>query len=331
MNRAVPELFVPASGVRASQGALTGIGLAVLATGVVAWAWHAKAHRNLRLPGVVRADVAPVLAVRTARRMETGAATLALSVLADSALEHFRGGLYNPAMFVAPTAAACTLASAVAAARNPPADSRRRRATFLAAALVGLAGFGFHLYNVSRQTGGWSWLNLFHKAPVGAPMALNVAGLLGLVGTRVARSRDPAHQRILGLPAGRLVALGTAGALVGTSAEAALLHFRGAFQNRYMYLPVTLPPLAALALAGAATSGSPLLQRIARALLRATALLGLLGTGFHARGVARRMGGWCNWSQNLQQGPPLPAPPSFTGLSLAGLAALDLLAQRRRG
>jgi hypothetical protein len=27
-------------------------------------------------------------------------------------------------------------------------------------------------------------------------------------------------------------------------------------------------------------------------------------------------------------GPPLPAPPSFTGLALVGLAALDLLEER---
>jgi len=37
------------------------------------------------------------------------------------------------------------------------------------------------------------------------------------------------------------------------------------------------------------------------------------------------MGGWRNWSQNVPGGPPLPAPPSFTGLALAELAALGLL------
>jgi hypothetical protein len=47
--------------------------------------------------------------------------------------------------------------------------------------------------------------------------------------------------------------------------------------------------------------------------------------GFHAQGVRRSMGGWRNWSQNLLAGPPLPAPPAFTGMALAGLAALLLL------
>ncbi|HEX8785279.1 MAG TPA: hypothetical protein VF793_03765, partial [Telluria sp.] len=55
--------------------------------------------------------------------------------------------------------------------------------------------------------------------------------------------------------------------------------------------------------------------------------LGLIGMGFHARGVARQMGGWANWSQNLLSGPPLPAPPSFTALALAGRAALALRAR----
>jgi hypothetical protein len=49
------------------------------------------------------------------------------------------------------------------------------------------------------------------------------------------------------------------------------------------------------------------------------------GVGFHIFGVSRNMGGWRNWSQNVLNGPPLPAPPSFTGLALAGLAALSLI------
>jgi hypothetical protein len=36
------------------------------------------------------------------------------------------------------------------------------------------------------------------------------------------------------------------------------------------------------------------------------------------------MGGWRNWQQNVVDGPPLPAPPSFSALAIAGLAALRL-------
>jgi hypothetical protein len=55
----------------------------------------------------------------------------------------------------------------------------------------------------------------------------------------------------------------------------------------------------------------------------------MLGAAFHAYGIQRNMGGWRNWSQNLLSGPPLPAPPSFTALAIAGLAALSLVERRR--
>jgi hypothetical protein len=92
-----------------------------------------------------------------------------------------------------------------------------------------------------------------------------------------------------------------------------------------MLLPVSVPPIAA-ALLGHATL-KPRVRRawLTRAWLRFTALLGFAGVGFHAYGVSRAMGGWRNWSQNVLNGPPLPAPPSFTALAIAGLAALSAL------
>ena len=57
---------------------------------------------------------------------------------------------------------------------------------------------------------------------------------------------------------------------------------------------------------------------------------GLLGSAFHAYGIQRNMGGWRNWSQNVLNGPPLPAPPGFTALALAGLAALALIERASR-
>jgi hypothetical protein len=93
-----------------------------------------------------------------------------------------------------------------------------------------------------------------------------------------------------------------------------------------MWLPVTVPPVAsALMAAAAARAPQAARRRITEAWLALTALLGLGGMGFHAYGIARQMGGWRNWSQNLLSGPPLPAPPSFSALALAGSAALSLL------
>ena len=113
---------------------------------------------------------------------------------------------------------------------------------------------------------------------------------------------------------------------MGTVAEAGLLHFRGAYHDPFMYLPVTVPP----------ARGRADRRRSRRSHARAAAdhavlaaadrrCSASLGAGFHAMGVARNMGGWRNWRQNLLNGPPIPAPPSFTGLALAGLAALGLM------
>ena len=92
------------------------------------------------------------------------------------------------------------------------------------------------------------------------------------------------------------------------------------------YLPALAPPVAAtlLGVSALATTGQRP-SRMARWWLKLTAVLGFVGVGFHAYGVSRNMGGWRNWKQNVVDGPPLPAPPSFTGLAWAGLAALGLL------
>jgi len=95
-----------------------------------------------------------------------------------------------------------------------------------------------------------------------------------------------------------------------------------------MYLPVTVPPVAAALLGNAALAPACNDRWFTRWWLRLTAAVGIAGAGFHAFGVSRDMGGWRNWSQNVLNGPPIPAPPSFTGLALAGLVALGLLEGR---
>lgn len=255
---------------------------------------------------------------RVAERLRGGAATLAFSVLADSTLEHYRGAFHNRVMYAGPALSGMTLIAAAqkSSARTPV------RGIFAAAVVGGFIGTAFHLRNVLNREGGVSWLNLMHGAPAGAPLGLTFAGLFGLVaGATPARGDRPDGLRGLG----RATAVMATAGLIGTAAEAGLLHFRGAYHNPAMYLPVTLPPLSAAALAAAALSTTPQRRRAARLLLRGTATAGLLGAGFHAWGVHRNMGGWRNWSQMLQQGPPLPAPPSFTGMALAGLAALEMM------
>jgi hypothetical protein len=260
------------------------------------------------------------------RRINSSAALLAFSVLADSAIEHYRGSFHNRAMYVPLAVSALTLGGSLfGAADARPKKHIGRDAIYAAAAATAFAGLGFHAYNISKRPGGWSWLNLFYSAPIGAPMALALAGLLGRGAERVRDTPALARAKVLGLPAGRTLAGVTAAGLVGTVGEAGLLHFRGAYHNPAMFLPVSVPPLASLLVAATALRPGRVLNRAARWWLRLTAFLGFAGVGFHVFGVARNMGGWRNWSQNVLNGPPLPAPPSFAGLALAGLAALSLI------
>jgi hypothetical protein len=256
------------------------------------------------------------------------AAILSFSVLADSGLEHYRGAFLNPAMYVAPTVAAASLANSLHMALTPERFGPARAGLCGLSLATGIAGTGFHIYNLAKREGGLGLLNLFYGAPLGAPFAVALAGLAGLAASRLVAENQESGEApsLLDLPAGPLLALGAAGGLLGTTAEAALLHFRGAFHDPFMYLPVTLPPLTALALVAAALDRKR--RAVARPLLRATALLGIAGAGFHVYGVQRNMGGFRNWSQNILQGPPVPAPPSFTGVALAGLAALELMEER---
>jgi hypothetical protein len=265
-------------------------------------------------------------AVRAARRMNRAAGVIATSVLADSAIEHCRGSFHNKAM-VAPliTAALSLVVSAHGNADKRPTAHCVRNCVYAAAALTGLAGTCFHIFNICKKPGGTSWQNLFYSAPIGAPTALTLSGALGFLAERVRDTTPGVAPTIAGVSAGRVVAAATSLGLLGTVGEAGLLHFRGAYHDPFMYLPVTIPPLTAVLIGNAALGRTRWRRPLTRFWLRFTAVLGGAGAGFHTIGVARNMGGWRNWTQNVLNGPPIPAPPSFTGLALAGLAALGLM------
>jgi hypothetical protein len=307
-----------------------GLALAGLALGSALSSRPAAVSRRARQSRAVAIRPAPArksqATVLAARRLNRAAGTLAASVLADSGIEHYRGSFKNKAMFTPLIVSAMTLATSVHGTSDMrPVAHRARDVTYLFAAATGLAGTGFHLYNVGKKLGGFSWQNLFYAAPLGAPMAILLSGLVGFCSERVRESRPGERPTIFELPAGRTIAAVAGAGLLGTTGEAGLLHFRGAFHNPFMALPVTLPPVGALLLASAAAGGPGRNHAFTRWWMRLLAAMGIAGAGFHAYGVSRNMGGWRNWSQNILNGPPLPAPPSFAGLALAGLAALGLM------
>jgi hypothetical protein len=267
---------------------------------------------------------------QAARLVAGGAALLAGAVLADSTLEHYRGSFDNWAMPAPLAGSALALGADLALAATgsvAPALASLTMSIHAANAGLGAAGLGFHAYNISKQVGGVRWGTLFYQAPIGAPGALVLAGALGAAAQALA-----VGQGALGpvpLLSGRVLAGACAFGIAGTAAEAALLHFRGAYHNPVMWVPVTVTPTAALVLARAALTGR--VSWITTAALAVTAALGLAGSGFHAYGISRNMGGWRNWRQNLFAGPPLPAPPAYTGLAIAAFGALLLMRRVRRG
>ncbi|HKT28524.1 hypothetical protein [Dyella sp.] len=282
------------------------------------------------IPGTRRHRIpARRMHIETSRAFNRSSALLACSVLTDSAMEHYRGSFSNPAMYIPPVVATFSLLAGLHGGADQNTRTHAvRHAIYWGAALTGVAGTGFHIYNVMKRPGGWSWQNLFYAAPLGAPAALLLSGALGAAAERL-RNEPARSPRLLGMPAGKALGLLSGMGLAGTAGEAALLHFRGSFQHKAMYAPVSVPPAAsALLLHASLTKPQP--RWLARVALQLTWLIGWLGAAFHIRGVARHHGGWRNWSQNIYNGPPLPAPPSFAALALAGLAALRLRERERR-
>src|SRR5438270_70155 len=277
--------------------AYAGLALAGLALGSVLTAKAPVRERTNRKALMAPARLAhrrnKPATVTAARRLNRAAGTLATSVLIDSGIEHYRGSFKNKAMFTPLIVSAMALATSLhGTADMRPTAHRLRDTTYLLAAATGLLGTGFHIYNVGKKTGGFCWQNLFYAAPLGAPMAILLSGLVGFCSERVRESEAGTRPEIFKLPAGRTMAGVVGAGLLGTTAEAGLLHFRGAFHNPFMALPVTLPPVGAALLASAAAGGPGRDHRLTRGWMRLLAAMGFGGVGFHAYGVSRNMGGW---------------------------------------
>lgn len=324
MNLARRDISLPTLGLIALGGAALAFGSDLLQA---SRARGDASRRSRFVPPVLRdplyADRATVTA---ARRLNRAAGTLAVSVLGDSAVEHYRGSFKNKAMFTPLIVSALTIATSLHGnSDSRPAAHWLRDGIYALAAATGFVGTGFHIYNVGKRTGRFSWQNLFYGAPLGAPFAILLSGLVGFCSERVRDTSRWKVPTIFRLPAGRTMAAVIGAGLLGTAGEAGLMHFRGAFHNPLMMLPVTLPPVGAALLASAAAGPPGRNLRFTRWWMRLLTVMGFAGVGLHVYGVSRNMGGWRNWSQNVLNGPPIPAPPSFAGLALAGLAALGLM------
>ncbi len=187
----------------------------------------------------------------------------------------------------------------------------------------GLAGFGFHhYYGMLRKPGGYRrWLDsLMYGAPPLAPLALALMGALALA----ARRGELGQMEVAGLSIGSALLLMTVVGLCGAIAQAAILHFRGAFNNPLMYAPLTVPILAVLAGIWMLLAPSAPARGTTIGLLWLTFLTGFVGLGMHLRGFDRQMAGLYVPLFNWLQGPPAFAPALFAGLAALGLVVTTL-------
>ncbi len=115
-----------------------------------------------------------------------------------------------------------------------------------------------------------------------------------------------------------------------TAMEVGYEHYRGSYSNPVMYTPVILA--GTLTLAGGAGFFS---RRMAQTFLRwnSVAMIadGLIGFGFHIRGVARKPGGWRIPIVNVVMGPPIFAPPLAATSAYLGFLASYLQREEDAG
>jgi hypothetical protein len=117
----------------------------------------------------------------------------------------------------------------------------------------------------------------------------------------------------------------TAVAATVTTAEIFFEHYRASFGNKWMWSPIIVtPPVVVAGVMGVFS------RKWAKTALPATALIyaanGLLGEYFHARGVARKPGGWGLASYNVPMGPPIFAPGLM--VLVGGMGVLAALLRR---
>jgi hypothetical protein len=117
----------------------------------------------------------------------------------------------------------------------------------------------------------------------------------------------------------------TAVAALVTTVEIYLEHYKASFGNKWMWSPIVVtPPVMVAGVAGVFS------RRWAKTVLPAASIVytanGLLGEYFHARGVARKPGGWSLASYNVPMGPPIAAPGLMT--LVGGMGVLAALLRR---
>lgn len=134
----------------------------------------------------------------------------------------------------------------------------------------------------------------------------------GLASLVVEHIRDGRFQRSLALVA--------AGSSFVSGLEVSYEHYKGSYSNPMMYTPVALSGVLTVA-SGAAVFSERAARTWMRWLSAITLADGIIGFGFHVRGINRKPGGWRVPIVNIVMGPPIFAPLLFGTAAYLSLMA----------
>lgn len=265
----------------------------------------------------------------------------------EVAYEHYKGSYSNPIMYTPVILSGTLTVASICGFFSRRLASTFFRYTSFATLLDGVIGFGFHIRGIARKPGGWRLpiTNIIMGPPLFAPLLFGTSAYLGVIASYLQREEDHglrsyaiAKALSLGKPkfgddirSGRFqkhLCLVCAVGTFAVGAESLYSHYKDRFKLPVQWSPVLLSPLMVLTALGAIRS-----RRVANTLLpilsAALMLNGVVGTWYHARGIARRPGGLKKPLYNTLYGPPIFAPMLMAACGMLG--ALAYLMRRERG
>jgi hypothetical protein len=264
----------------------------------------------------------------------------------EVAYEHYKGGYSNPVMYTPVVlSGALTVASMCGFFSKKLANTFLRYTSFITL-IDGLVGFGFHIRGIGRKPGGWRLpvTNIVMGPPLFAPLLFGTSAYLGVIASYLQREEEYGVQSRTveavmsfrkpnfgdDILVGRFQKHLCVVCAVGTfavGAESLYSHYKDNFKYRMQWSPVLLAPLMIFAALASLRS-----KRIANTLLPVASVLlmlnGMVGTGYHLRGIARRSGGMKKPLYNILYGPPIFAPMLMAACGMIG--ALAYLMRRER-
>jgi hypothetical protein len=264
--------------------------------------------------------------------------------------EHYKGSYSNPVMYTPVTlGGALTIASTSAVFSRRAATTWMRWLSYVTLA-DGAIGFCFHIRGVARKPGGWRMpvTNVVMGPPLFAPLLFGTSAYLGVIASYLQREEDldglgGVRSRVVelttrfrkqdfreGIRTGRFQRHLCAVAAVWTlcsGMESWYSHYKDNFKYKVQWSPILLTPLMLAATLGARRS-----MRIANTalpLVSAVLMLdGVVGFGYHIRGILARPGGEKKPLYNILYGPPIFAPLLFAACGLLGMMAYLMRRER---